>query len=91
MCRFDRTKKRWDELAEKELKWQLIVEREIRRGTLLEPDQMDKVTRYESSLERSFFKILHELQRLQAVRAARLVAPPVAVDFEMSVHQVETR
>ncbi len=37
--------------------------------------------RYESGLERSLFKALHELQRLQAFRHGKDVQLPVAVDL----------
>jgi hypothetical protein len=43
-------------------------------------DTFSKLNRYETSLEKSLFKSLHELQRLQAVRAGSSLAPPVAVD-----------
>ncbi len=44
-----------------------------------------KLSRYESALERSLFKALHELQRLQAARRAEgNVSPPVPVDLNVS-------
>jgi hypothetical protein len=44
-----------------------------------------KLSRYEASIERSYYKALHELQRLQAARRADgNVSPPVAVDVEVS-------
>jgi len=44
-----------------------------------------KLSRYETPIERSLFKALHELQRLQAARGAGgNVAPPVAVDVDVS-------
>ena len=36
---------------------------------LLEPYVLEKVARYENGLEWSFFRNLHELQRLQAARS----------------------
>lgn len=45
---------------------------------------LSKLSRYETTLERSLFKALHELQRLQAARAGNDVAPPVAVDIDLS-------
>jgi hypothetical protein len=45
-----------------------------RREALLGPREIvDKVTRYETTLERSFFRTLHELQKLQAIRSSALV------------------
>jgi len=73
-------------LAERSEDWKLLVERENRRRTLLEPDVLDKVARYESYLERSMFRTLHEIQRLQASRSGVVVPPPAAVDVDVSVH-----
>jgi hypothetical protein len=44
-----------------------------------------KLSRYETTIERSLYKALHELQRLQAARRAEgNVPPPVAVDVDVS-------
>jgi hypothetical protein len=44
-----------------------------------------KLSRYEATIGRSFYKALHELQRLQAARRAEgSVTPPVAVDVDVS-------
>jgi hypothetical protein len=44
-----------------------------------------KLSRYETTIERSRYKALHELQRLQAARGAGSGAPPpVAVDVDVS-------
>ena len=44
-----------------------------------------KLSRYEAAIERSLYKALHELQRLQAARHTQdSVTPPVAVDVDIS-------
>ena len=43
-----------------------------------------RFSRYESQIERSLFRSLHELQRLQAKRQGRDVVVPVAVDIEVA-------
>ena len=44
-----------------------------------------KLSRYETAIERSLYKALHEPQRLQAARGAGgNVSPPVAVDVDVS-------
>jgi hypothetical protein len=44
-----------------------------------------KLSRYETAIERSLYKALHELQRLQAARRAEgNVSPPVALDVHVS-------
>ena len=55
------------------------------RGLLL-PDTatLEKVNRYETALERSLFKALHELERRQAARDGQAVPLPVAVDVNLS-------
>ena len=44
-----------------------------------------KLSRYEATIERSLYKALHELQRLQAARRTKgNVPPPMAVDVDIS-------
>jgi len=38
------------------------------------------MSRYESSLERNFYKALHELQRFQAMRLGQQVMMPIAIN-----------
>lgn len=45
---------------------------------------LSKLSRYDTSLERSLYKALHELQRLQAVRQGKEVAVPIALDIDVS-------
>lgn len=48
-------------------------------------EQLDKtILRYETAIERSIYKALHELQRLQAARQGQKVPVPLAVDVEVS-------
>lgn len=48
-------------------------------------EKMGVLSRYEVTLERSLYKALHELQRLQAARDGRAVPPLQMVDMEVSV------
>jgi hypothetical protein len=48
-------------------------------------DKLQLLSRYELTLERSLFRALHELQRLQAERRGQPVPPPVAVDPTVDV------
>jgi hypothetical protein len=54
----------------------------VARGRALLPssDVLDKVTRYESHLNRQLTQTLHTLERLQAIRAGNPPAPPAALD-----------
>lgn len=58
--------------------------RRRRRLLLPKTEDMDKVSRYETTLERSFGKTLHELERLQARRSGAPVLPPMTLDVEVS-------
>jgi hypothetical protein len=76
---------RRSDLLEQQQRWKLLLERENRSRMLLEPSVLGTVTRYESNLERSFFRTLHEIQRLQAARSGAAVPPPAALDVELTV------
>lgn len=53
----------------------------------LQEGWMERLLRYEGQLERSFFRTMHELERLQARRRGDGVLPPAVVD--VSVHGVQ--
>ena len=53
------------------------------KETLVNED-IEKLIRYETTLERSIYKALHELQRMQATRAGEKLPAPVAVDIDIS-------
>lgn len=53
------------------------------RAVNLGRDSLGLLMRYGSALERSLYGALHELQRLQAVRAGARVPAPLAVDVEL--------
>jgi hypothetical protein len=57
-----------------------LLDRHRRANLLPAETEMSRITRYEASIERSLYKSLHELQRMQAVRQGQHVPPPVAVD-----------
>ena len=57
-----------------------------RRKALLPPEEtLEKVSRYETTLERSLYRTIHELQRLQAARGGVALPPPAAVDVDVAV------
>ena len=45
---------------------------------------LSKLARYETALERSLYKALHELERRQAARAGRTVPVPAVVEVDVS-------
>ena len=47
-------------------------------------DAFSKLSRYETAIERSYYRALHELQRLQHARLGGHVPPPLALDVTVS-------
>jgi hypothetical protein len=47
-------------------------------------DAFSKLSRYETAIERSYYRAFHELQRLQHARLGGHVPPPLAVDVMVS-------
>lgn len=45
---------------------------------------MQILSRYESSIEKSFHKAIHELQRVQAMRMGQPVLAPIALDINVN-------
>ena len=73
--------KGWQELQEQDLpSWGLVLIHECNGGAPLE-----KLNRYEGALERSLYRAMHELERLQRERCGEDVPPPAVAD--LSVHQ----
>jgi hypothetical protein len=48
-------------------------------------DAFSKLARYEAAIERSLYRALHELQRLQLARAGAHVPPPASLDIDVSL------
>ncbi len=51
---------------------------------MIENDTVDKVLRYETSIEKGLYRALHELERLQTKRLGGTVLPPAIIDVEVS-------
>jgi hypothetical protein len=45
----------------------------------------ERLLRFEAQMEKGFFRLLHELQRLQALRQGQGVTPPIVVDVNVSM------
>jgi len=54
-------------------------------------DSLAKLSRYETSIERSLYRALHELQRLQASRKGNPVPVPIALDVDVTGESELTR
>jgi hypothetical protein len=51
-------------------------------------ENSDRFFRYETMLERSLYKALHELERIQSKRNGEKVPPPLALDVNISDDKV---
>ncbi len=43
-------------------------------------DAFSKLSRYEAAIERSLYRAIHELQRLQSARKGESISAPVVID-----------
>lgn len=62
-------------------------DRQVKRRAvkqMLVNDDIEKITRYETKIEKGIYKALHELQRLQSARAGDKPPAPLAIDVEVS-------
>jgi hypothetical protein len=48
-----------------------------------EANALPKLSRYEKSIEQSFYKALHELERLQGARAGKEIPVPLMIDVNV--------
>ena len=55
----------------------------------IETNVFINLSRYEASIEKSLFKALHELQRLQATRHGQVVHAPIAIDVHGDFEHVD--
>jgi len=67
-----------NESVENQIYWAMV--RDMNSG-----NQLERLRRYEVSLERSLFLTLHELERLQLSRAGERTSAPAVLDVNVSV------
>ncbi|MBI4158444.1 MAG: hypothetical protein HY505_02400 [Candidatus Yanofskybacteria bacterium] len=63
-----------------EEKEHLEDESDLMAKSIPDDKTLEKLIRYEASLEKGLYKAIHELQRLQAIRRGDRVPPPLAID-----------
>lgn len=51
---------------------------------MLTNQDIDKLTRYEISIERSMYKAIHELQRIQSAKVGEKPIVPIAIDLDVA-------
>ena len=48
-----------------------------------EGQQIERLQRYEGQIERAFFRLMHELERLQLRRQGQILPPPLVADIQI--------
>ena len=61
-----------------------LTEAEVAYRTLID-NAYANLIRYETHIERTLYRALHELQRLQAARSGQRVGPPPVADIDVNV------
>jgi hypothetical protein len=56
-------------------------------GNVPPKEKLDRLLRYEGAIERQFYKALHQLERIQRLRAGDHVPPPMEVDVDVHTGQ----
>lgn len=61
-------------------------EQMLRQGIadMISNENMDRLLRYETSIDKGIFKAFHELQRIQAQRRGEKITTPIAIDIDVS-------
>jgi len=49
-------------------------------GEAVSDESYDKITRYEAHIERTLYRAMHQLERVQRSRSGEAIPPPVVVD-----------
>ena len=57
-----------------------------RRGNadMIANDDIDKILRYETQIEKGLYRAFHELQRMQSARLGLNNTAPIAIDVDLS-------
>lgn len=45
--------------------------------------QLDRLLKYEGAIERQFYRAMHQLERLQRLRAGHMIPAPIALDIDL--------
>lgn len=82
--RFRRLIKSEKLLFEEKDKWCTLEPKFIDVFSRRNGSSMQILSRYESTIEKSFYKAMHELQRIQAMRLGLPVMAPIALDINLN-------
>lgn len=82
--RFRRLIKSEKYLFEEKDEWCVLEPKFIDVFSRRNGSSMQILSRYESTIEKSFYKAMHELQRIQAMRMGLPVMAPIALDINLN-------
>lgn len=77
-----RCKERIEELERRGRKAELKASRLIQTKSLPDALSMERIIRYENSIERQLYRALDQLERIQRKRAGEVVPPPLSVEIK---------
>jgi hypothetical protein len=56
----------------------------LKQQPVISSDRLDRLIRYEGAIERQFYRAMHQLERLQRLRAGQIIPPPLAIDIDLN-------
>ncbi len=74
-------------LKKQKQKNQLKLQVVKKLGNIPSKEELDRLLRYEGTIERQLYKAMNQLERLQRLRAGDSVPPPVEVDVDVNTGQ----
>lgn len=73
------------ELEKEKQKNTLMIQVKKKLGNVPTSDNLDRLLRYETTIERQFYKALHQLERLQRLRSGDNVPPPLEGNLDVNI------
>jgi len=80
-------KKQITELEKEKQKISLALQVKKMLGSIPEGKELERLLKYEGSIERQFYKAIDQLERLQRLRRGDTVPPPVSIDLNVNPPQ----
>jgi len=85
LCMIDKEIKTWKGMIKEfDKKEKMELNAEVDSLFIPSKEALDKIIRYETAIEKQFYRALHELIRLQAFRKGQNIQVPLAVDLDIS-------
>jgi hypothetical protein len=82
---FERVKSQKEDLSDFLGGWKSNTDKTNESYTaMINNNIIEKLNRYENTLERAMYKAMHELERIQGSRSGKDVKPPMAIDIDVN-------